>query len=537
MRYSLPILLVGLLLGGCDASSPEGGNDDRNEDESTSDLTVTAQWSETHQTIRGFGASDAWTVQSLGDWPADKKNRMADLLFSQETDANEDPKGIGLSIWRFNIGAGSAEQGQASGIDTPQRRVEGFLETIRDDGTLVFDWSKQREERRFLQRAAERGVSTVVGFANSPPVEMTENGKAFGDGSGTSNLADDHYDDYAQFLAAVADHFRTEEVPFDYVSPVNEPQWNWDGGQEGSPYTNDEIRRLVEELSEVFSNRGLSAQVEVPEAGAIDFLYSGSTGRSQRDDQIAYFFGEHSLQELPNVAAKVGGHSYWTTWPVSELLNKRQSLADKVAAVDSSLEYWQTEWLPLEDNSDSGGIQGPGRDLGMEPALYMARVIHVDLTVANASSWQWWRGATGGDYKDGLVYLNRGSQEVLESKLLWGLGNYSRFLRPGAVRVGVGRSDDATLEQRLERGVLASAYRGRDGDRVIVVAVNQGNTETTLQLKTQDTPVPVQTWQPYVTRESSVPGLDRDLEPVSEVEPGGVFTLPPRSIVTFVGSW
>ena len=124
MRYSLPILLVGLLLGGCDASSPEGGNDDRNEDESTSDLTVTAQWSETHQTIRGFGASDAWTVQSLGDWPADKKNRMADLLFSQETDANEDPKGIGLSIWRFNIGAGSAEQGQASGIDNSQRRVK-----------------------------------------------------------------------------------------------------------------------------------------------------------------------------------------------------------------------------------------------------------------------------------------------------------------------------------------------------------------------------------------------------------------------------
>ena len=54
-----------------------------------------------HQTIANFAASDAWAGQFVGNWPAAKKDAIADLLFSQD-------KGIGLSMWRFNIGAGSA---------------------------------------------------------------------------------------------------------------------------------------------------------------------------------------------------------------------------------------------------------------------------------------------------------------------------------------------------------------------------------------------------------------------------------------------
>jgi hypothetical protein len=40
--------------------------------------------------------------------------RIADLLFSREIDSQGRPKGIRLSIWRFNIGAGTAEHGEAS---------------------------------------------------------------------------------------------------------------------------------------------------------------------------------------------------------------------------------------------------------------------------------------------------------------------------------------------------------------------------------------------------------------------------------------
>ena len=61
----------------------------------------------------------------------------------------------------------------------------------------------------------------------------------------------------------------------------------------------------------------------------------------------------------------------------------------------------------------------------------MARVLHADLTIANASSWQWWLGISPGDFKDGLVYVDRDTKALYDSKLLWGVGNYSHFLRRG----------------------------------------------------------------------------------------------------------
>lgn len=83
--------------------------------------------SESYQIMESFGASDAWTIQYLGLWPQDKQNQVADWLFSMENDANGKPKGIGLSLWRFNLGAGSAEQGELSQISSPWTRTECFF--------------------------------------------------------------------------------------------------------------------------------------------------------------------------------------------------------------------------------------------------------------------------------------------------------------------------------------------------------------------------------------------------------------------------
>ena len=119
--------------------------------------------------------------------------------------------------------------------------------------------------------------------------------------------------------------------------------------------------------------------------------------------------------------------------------------------------------------------------------------------------------------------------------MLWGVGNYSRFLRPGAVRVGVGRSDDVPLVERMKDGLAVSAYRAADGERAVAVAINQGIEGRTVRIAVEGDGPSVDAWQPYVTRESSIESRDRDLEPVQELSPDGTYTVPARSIVTFVG--
>ena len=517
---SLIGLVVVFLLVGC---SLNAGPAEEEEPSKEGPLEVTVQWDETRQTLHGFGASDAWSTQFVGkNWSTDKRQQIADWLFSREKTEDGRPKGIGLSIWRFNIGAGSAEQGEASGIDDPWRRAEGFLQ---NDGS--YDWSRQQGQQWFLQAARERGVSTFIGFANSPPVKHTANGKAFGDGSGTANLPDDRFDDFAQFLARVAEHFKSEGLPFDYVSPVNEPQWNWSQGnnQEGSPYTNAEIKWLTELLNDELSARGLNAQIEIPEAAQANFLHSASPDYPDRSDQISAFFGEDGVGALSHVAHKTAGHSYFTTWPISDLVEERQQIAQQVQAADSSLEYWMSEYCILADNRE---IQGNGRDLGMAPALYVARVLHMDLTVAEAASWQWWLGVSPYDFKDGLVYVdnNRSTGNVYDSKLLWGLGNYSRFLQPGAVRLAVQRSDEA-LPKEAAQGLMVSAYRAAAEEKVVVVAVNQEREERTLHVQV-DGHETGSGWQPYVTSAS------KDLAPGAERPRGDTLSVPARSIVTYV---
>jgi O-glycosyl hydrolase len=76
---------------------------------------ISIKFNRNHQTIDSFGASDAWTIDPLiNNWLAqgqdDNIEALANTLFSTDS-------GIGLSGWRFNIGAGSAEQGSSSQIN------------------------------------------------------------------------------------------------------------------------------------------------------------------------------------------------------------------------------------------------------------------------------------------------------------------------------------------------------------------------------------------------------------------------------------
>ena len=430
-----------------------------------------------YQTIQNFAASDAWAAQFTGLWPDNKKNQMAEWLFSLENNADGSPKGIGLSAWRFNIGAGSAAQGSESGIKDPWRRGEGFLQ---DNGS--YDWRKQAGQRWYLEAAKERGVEQFIAFVNSPPVQMTKNNKAHSEDGLAANLSQDKYVDYGVFLANFLHHFKDSlAIDFDYISPFNEPQWEWKGGQEGSPWNNDELANATRVIDSVFVTANLDSKIEITEAGQIDYLTGRKEKHENRSDQIETFFNPkspHYLGNLSMLASKVAAHSYFTTWDIQKLKRERERLAEKLLKYPS-LEYWMSEYCILENNEE---IKGKGRDLGMQTALYVARLIHADLTIANASAWHWWLAMSPYDFKDGLIYVDKETKDgnFYDSKLLWALGNYSRFIRPGAKRVFVDYKG-FNEEGNLKDGVLISAYRNQDKS-IVVVVVNQQDKAIDLKL-------------------------------------------------------
>ena len=474
------------------------------------------------QTVRHFGASDAWSMQFIGLWENEQEQqKIADWLFSTDVDANGQPRGIGLSIWRFNLGAGSQEQDEASQIQ-PGTRTECFL---TKDGN--YDWNKQAGQRKFLRMAKQRGVPYFLAFLNSAPVYFTKNGLATNTGrGGTINLKDDCYDDFARFMAtAVKGVEEHDGIHFDYLCPVNEPDghWNWLGPkQEGSPATNREIVRLVREVGKEFKKQGLSTQILVDESSDLRCMLATHETNWERGYQIRTFFSKDStktyLGNVPNVPKLMVGHSYWTNTPVPYMREIREQLRDTMAKY--GLKFWQTELCIMGNDEEIGG--GGGYDFSMKTALYVARVIHHDLVFADAESWSWWR-SVGGDYKDGLirVYSSDGMKSgyAVDSRLMWALGNYSRFVRPGATRYEVTSSAEFD-----PYGVMCSAYRNADGKWVAVV-INYSDKlqDFNLQLSKGSGQ-----WQMY--RTSDVSG--ETLKPVGKTN--GSTVLTPRSITTFI---
>jgi hypothetical protein len=272
----------------------------------------------------------------------------------------------------------------------------------------------------------------------------------------------------------------------------------------------------------------LNTKIQVAEAAQLNYLYENSN-LSGRANQLSNFFDTSSpnyIGDLERVDQVITGHSYFTTFDTNYLINVRSQLKNEINSINQDLEFWMTEYCMIEDNAD---INGNGRDLGIDPALYMARLIHTDLVVANASSWQWWLAISPYDYKDGLVYIdnNKNDGQLYESKLLWGLGNYSKFIKEGYKRIRTTRSDNKNIEQSIN-GVLVSAYRSNLDEKFVAVVVNQRSIEIPVKMDFTDN-----TSLNYKVYQTS--GLANDnLSFKGNKTLEDVVQIPPRSIVTFV---
>ena len=130
------------------------------------------------------------------------------------------------------------------------------------------------------------------------------------------------------------------------------------------------------------------------------------------------------------------------------------------------------------------------------------------------------------DYKDGLIYtdyMQTGNQSIIESKTLWTLGNYSRFIRPGAKRIEcLGAAD--------KYSVMASAYKDETNDKLIVVIINVADEEKDFSFSINGVDSNF-TFTSYITSGNMGDDLREDIT-FNYLD--GI-TIPAKSVVTLVG--
>ena len=606
-----------------------------------------------YQKIDGFGAADAWTMAYMGAfWNEPVKQQVADWLFNQGPDNNGQPTGIGLSLWRVNLGAGSFEQGVASklvsyrpGITQLEdgggfvwpftRRSESYLADINDPfnatvnpliggplavvttnattniwaspvSGIVYDWGKCLGHQYWMREAKKRGVEKLMAIAFSPVIPWTRSGTAnnmqiggqWNPGNWTypmldhhGNLSEEGYTEYAEYIADILDHFAGQTVTgpdglphrlsFDYMSPVNETQFdNSNDGGEGSAWSNQNVMRLSRSLRAAFDNPSrtnlaalpadLKPKIAVAEAGDFTSLYA-DVGRST--DLIEAFFNPartdtYMADILPPL---ITGHTYWTHETDVSMIQHRQALRNKTR--QWGIEAWNTEWCGLGFGEDYPW----GQHADAPPwyvALFMAKLIHTDMAVAELTSWQYW---TAVDYESGmknqytLVGASPGTQiydplmfdrpghfmdnsgSVKAQSTMWTLGNYSLFVRPGFTRIDVtphnfsnyNENDPQSLNH--PRGLMVTAYKSPAGftdytgnplNRIVVVYVNWLDAPRPIAVDFADDRLP-KLMRLYVTTEGNSnnhpDGRDEGKMGMRRMaHEDGVYTIPAKSVLTVV---
>ena len=161
--------------------------------------------------------------------------------------------------------------------------------------------------------------------------------------------------------------------------------------------------------------------------------------------------------------------------------------------------------------------------------LYVARIIHSDLAIANASAWQWWTAVSlNEDVPIQLLPLKDSTSETVKydgtiapTKMFWTTANYSFFVRPGMRRIDVRPAHNDVTPLQAATSLMVSSYT--DNQQVVTVIINYTDKEESIALKCDN----AKKGKLYVT------SIDKDLEYVGKHNIQSL-SNPARSVVTVV---
>ncbi len=496
MRRALALILgVVALAAGCSSSTsnlPQRATPTPTTIATPAGLTVPKISPTAAQRIDGFGASGAWWPNDLAKFPAETQKLVADKLFGAD--------GINLSAYRYNIGGGGA------GVKTPARAPK---EVADDTAGLAF-----------LHAAADAHVPILTGFVNSAPPRFTTSGKACG-----GSLKPGMEDEYAQYLVDVVKHLHDDvHVTLQYVSPMNEPDNNFgDCGQEGMSVPIAQRATVVQALGKALAAQAPYTKVIADETTADAIL---STEAPQwlavpgTKDYVAAI--AHHTYDFPNEALRK------LVPPVATRFGKPT---------------WMTEICCYKGSGGVATSFGAQYDPTMTQGFWLADQIFDDLTIAGDSAWYWWtalspvlgcapkadpqcptRKNTKG-FNDGLLYYDEhyatsGVTQTFPTKRFSVLGQFSRYVRPGAVRHAV---------TGAPKGVRMLAFA--DGDRWIVVAWNERKDAQTLGIALPNgTRAPTGATATFTDARDD---MKRGSSPARTNTGSWLVTIPPGTIATY----
>jgi O-glycosyl hydrolase len=435
---------------------------------------ATVNFTDTLQTIRGFGGSTAWQGQMT--------QAQANALYSPTT-------GLGLSILRMRIDPeGSASGGGVHGMpyetgEWDDEAANGKEAVIANPNAIVFasPWSPPA-----AWKLAGNSSFQDDGETWDQAFESTCSPSAHYCGG---YLDPNHYADYANYLEDFVTFFNSQNTFNLYaISMQNEPEENVT--YESCVWTPEEMDTWVADLTANGATNPLTTKLIMPESDVFNPI---DAAKALND---------------PNAVGNIGiigGHLY----QFGEGVGNPSPYPD---AASYGKEIWMTEHY-----QNSAGT--------VADALGIAEEVHNSIVNAQYNAYVWWGmlGASTSVGNGGLINTNTNTPTPTEFG--YGIGQFAKFVQPGYTRV------TETASTGESTSVLISAYTGMESttQHYVIVAINLGTSSVSQSFTLQNGSVTSMT--PYQT--TAAAGLAA--QPAVAVSGGQfTYTLPAQSVTTFV---
>lgn len=293
---------------------------------------------------------------------------------------------------------------------------------------------------------------------------------------GTACASGDWTRAYADYLVQYADFYRAEGIKINKIGFVNEPDWH-------PSYSSMEVTPA--QAAEFLKIIGPAAR-----RAGYQVVCCDSFGWNQSQPFAdAISADPQASRELDTFT----GHSY-------------ASRSDHPLTVAKPV--WMSEWAPSTSQDGWNTAWDSGK---VTDGIAIAEHIQDTLAQADASGYLYWYGVSQGATA-ALIQVDPATQTYHVSRRYDAFAAYSRFIKPGAIRIGV--QSDAP-------GVKASAYRNPDGSTVLqLLNLNRTATTSSSNLRGAAT--------------AHLTDQDHGLTRAGVVDRRGRITLPPRSLVTVV---
>ncbi|MEZ4386469.1 MAG: glycoside hydrolase family 30 protein [Candidatus Krumholzibacteriia bacterium] len=405
---------------------------------------------QTYQTITGFGGSfteaSATLLNRLG---AENRRRILEAYFGDD--------GARYSLTRTHMNSCDFSLGHYS-----------YAPLAGDTELTSFSIAEDLDDIVPMIKGA-LAISTdgfkIIASPWTAPPWMKDNDDWRG-----GKLLPEYRDTWARFFARYADAYRAEGIDIWAFTVENEPLGN-DGNWESMHFTPAEQNAFVIDH--------LGPTLEASGNGHIKIL-----GYDQNREHLPEWVDEMYKDERSSrFYAGTAIHWYASTYEVfaDELQDAHRKAPDKLliqteACVDSEVPRWRDDaWYWSQEATDWGWDWAPADRKRYHPKYvpvyrYARDIIGcLNNWVDGWVDWNMVLDRQGGpnwfeNWCVAPVIVDPEQDEVYFTPLYFTMSHFSRFIRPGAERIGLELADGS---------LLATAARNEDGS-VVVVLLNQG---------------------------------------------------------------